>query len=246
MNYPEKMNGSEDQPHPDSQSVLEERVKQLELQLKEALERNKLLEQLAQKDPLTKLDNRRRFDEEMQRQILGCIRRSQELSTILIDIDDFKLVNDTYGHIPGDNVLTALAATIQRSIRQTDLVFRYGGEEFVILLPDTPKSGAVEVAEKLRSIVADSAVIVGDQTIGVTISLGVDSFNPQALGLPKRIDRNSTVSFGSNLISGADRAMYRAKEGGKNTIGVIIRDKDIFTTEHLSEQAKRNVILIHK
>lgn len=204
-------------------------------------------EQRADRDGLTGLDNRRCFDEEMPRQIMGAVRKNEELSAILLDIDDLKPVNDTYGHKAGDDVLKSVSTTILQSVRLTDLVFRYGGEELVVLLPNTAKNRAAEVAEKLRKAVAELIIKSGDQEIRTTVSVGVDSFNPKIMNLPQRITKDLTTSLMGNLIVGADKAMYAAKQGGKDGIGVIIKNKgEEQALRQVNEQTQQNVILIHK
>lgn len=243
MSYPEKeMAESRETPFSP-----EDRIRQLKQEVDTLRQENQTLSRLAQKDPLTGLDNRRRLEEEMPRQLMGAIRRGEELSAIFVDLDDFKSINDTYGHPVGDRVLQSVSTTILGGVRLTDLVFRYGGEEIVVLLPDTVKVRAVEVAERLRQSVSDLTVISGDQTLGVTISLGVDSLNPKSMNLPRRITQDLLFSLMGNLISGTDRAMYEAKQGGKNSIRVIISNpEEEQAMKQVNEQTQRNIILKHK
>lgn len=165
---------------------------------------NEILSQLSITDGLTKLHNHRYFQDHLVREIKRVSRTKQPLSLILLDIDDFKLLNDTYGHAAGDEVLTSLAAIMNDSARESDLIARYGGEEFVILMPNTPLVGAVHLAEKIRMTVETTRLIVGDnlRPIEITISLGVAPFNGNR----------------REFFAEADRALYQAKAAGKNCV----------------------------
>lgn len=171
---------------------------------------NEILSQLSITDGLTKLHNHRYFQDHLTREIKRVSRTKQPLALILLDIDDFKLLNDTYGHAAGDDVLTSLAAIMNDSARESDLIARYGGEEFVILMPNTDLAGAVHLAEKIRMAVETTRLIIGDgmKPIEITISLGVAVY-----------DGNRREFF-----SEADRALYQAKAAGKNC--VIIAGSD--------------------
>jgi diguanylate cyclase (GGDEF)-like protein len=165
---------------------------------------NEILAQLSITDGLTKLHNHRYFQDHLTREIKRVSRTKQPLSMILLDIDDFKLLNDTHGHAAGDEVLVSLASIMNDSARESDLIARYGGEEFVILMPNTDLAGAVHLAEKIRMAVETTRLIIGDsmKPIEITISLGVAPF-----------DGNRRDFFAE-----ADRALYRAKAAGKNCV----------------------------
>jgi diguanylate cyclase (GGDEF)-like protein len=165
---------------------------------------NEILAQLSITDGLTKLHNHRYFQDHLTREIKRVSRTKQPLSLILLDIDDFKLLNDTHGHAAGDEVLVALAAIMNDSARESDLIARYGGEEFVILMPNTDLAGAVHLAEKIRMTVESTRLIIGDgmKPIEITISLGVALFD------------GSRREF----FSEADRSLYQAKAAGKNCV----------------------------
>jgi diguanylate cyclase (GGDEF)-like protein len=165
---------------------------------------NEILSQLSITDGLTKLHNHRYFQDHLTREIKRVSRTRSPLSLILIDIDDFKLLNDTHGHAAGDEVLVSLASIMNDSARESDLIARYGGEEFVILMPNTDLPGAVHLAEKIRMAVESTRLIIGDnmKPIDITISLGVALF-----------DGNRREFFAE-----ADRALYRAKAAGKNCV----------------------------
>jgi len=164
------------------------------------------LEFQALTDPMTKLYNRR-YLTEMSQQLLELAQRNgSQLSVLMLDIDKFKNVNDTYGHKVGDDVIIILAETLQEFTRKSDVVCRLGGEEFVVLLPDTPLSGALKLAETLRSEVEALEVKLEDNKIlRFTISIGVTQINKNEKDLEISIAR-------------ADGALYEAKEGGRNKV----------------------------
>jgi diguanylate cyclase (GGDEF)-like protein len=171
---------------------------------------NEILSQLSITDGLTKLHNHRYFQDSLTREIKRLSRTKTPLSLILIDIDDFKMLNDTHGHAAGDEVLISLAAIMNDSARESDLIARYGGEEFVILMPNTDLAGGVHLAEKIRMTVESTRLIIGDnmKPVEITISLGVALYAGNRRGF-----------FGE-----ADRALYQAKAAGKNC--VIIASSD--------------------
>lgn len=164
------------------------------------------IEDMALKDGLTGLFNQRAFQTLLEQHLP--VSRQGLLSLILLDIDYFKHFNDTNGHLLGNQVLIQLAAVIQNSIQELDIAFRFGGEEFVVLLPHTNKENAVKVAEQIRSNVANTSFPCGEkQPLGcLTISLGVAS--SEELG--------SSTSF--DLVDTADQALYKAKESGRNIV----------------------------
>ena len=179
---------------------------------KDALElSNRKLTELATHDDLTGLANRRSFDRLVQDEIALMKRTGSDASLLMLDLDHFKQVNDMHGHLAGDELLKELAALLTASVRATDLVGRWGGEEFVILLRDTGEAGAREVAENLRSKVAEHAFAVtgkavSDKPLKLTASIGIASLDPSS---PDAIQQ---------AYSHADRAMYAAKAAGRNTV----------------------------
>jgi diguanylate cyclase (GGDEF)-like protein len=170
--------------------------------------RNALLYQtalhLAQKDPLTGVYNRAALDEALQREIGFSRRQSGPLSLVILDIDNFKSINDRYGHIIGDCVLKAVAASIQDCMRSADQMFRYGGEEFVVLMRDTDAKGACLLAERIRKAVESLPCHCSGADIPVTISAGVSTLREQDGPL--------------SLFDQADQALYLAKDGGRNQV----------------------------
>lgn len=174
---------------------------------KELDEAHNKLETQSITDPLTKLYNRRYFSEISNDLFKIAIREETPLSIIMLDIDKFKNINDTYGHSVGDRVIIKLAKTLKRMQRESDITCRYGGEEFIILLPTTNLEGAKTFAEKIRKKVETFVMDATEtQTLKFTISLGVSQieFND---------DKNVEI-----IISRADEALYKAKNGGRNQV----------------------------
>ena len=165
---------------------------------------NLRLEHLASTDLLTGLTSRQAMKTWLEAQIRRARLEQRPLALLSLDIDHFKHVNDTYGHEVGDAVLVTVAAAIQRDRRRGDGAGRWGGEEFVVLLPECPYEGALPIAEKLRATIAEQWVIVGERAISVTVSIGVAGFTP-----------DDTVD---DLLRRADQAMYAAKHGGRNRV----------------------------
>jgi len=163
--------------------------------------------ELTVKDELTGINNRRHFQNMLQMEWKRAIRFHRPLSLIMLDVDFFKDYNDTFGHLQGDQVLRQMGAILRRNLREVDTVARFGGEEFVLLLPDTDKRGAIAVAEKVRLLVEGHRFHTLDhkQTRDITISAGVATY-------PDDVEEMD------NLIDHADIALYRAKEGGRNRI----------------------------
>ncbi len=164
------------------------------------------VQEQARTDALTGLNNRGEFQRQLKEEVVRSRRYSRCFSLLLLDIDHFKTVNDGYGHQAGDEVLRVLAARLRGQTRPVDHAARYGGEEFVVILPETTNEGALALAERLRSTVADTAVAVTEgRTISVTISIGVATFPA---------DAGSETA----LIAAADAALYAAKQGGRNRL----------------------------
>ncbi|MGZ3237013.1 MAG: GGDEF domain-containing protein, partial [Burkholderiaceae bacterium] len=174
------------------------------------------LELLATQDGLTGIANRRRFDELLQLEWGRAMRDSKVLTLLMVDVDYFKIYNDTYGHQAGDTCLKAIAATMADCIQRTvDVAARYGGEEFAVILPNAPSSGATVVAERIRSAVEQLDVpgLTG-QGGKVTISIGVATVTPLQPG-----------GF-TQLIAAADAALYQAKHEGRNRLVAVDLDAE--------------------
>ena len=167
-------------------------------------------DELAHTDELTKLYNRRAFNVRLAEETSRARRYENKVSLIIIDIDDFKAVNDTFGHLVGDRLLAMIAKSILGAVRNPDFAARYGGEEFVIICPQTDTHGAELVAERLRKTVAETSFTVRGQPIETTISAGVAS-----------LSRADSID---DLVDRADRALYLAKRRGKNR---VVTDEDL-------------------
>ena len=165
------------------------------------------MQTLARTDSLTGLFNRRYFFEVAEREFAKSVRYNRSLSVILFDIDLFKEVNDTYGHLAGDQVLARVGSVLRNKDRETDVAARYGGEELVLLLPETDSQGANATAERLRKLMEDSPVHVGGDMIRFTASFGIAAK-----------DDDTVTDTVDHLISQADKALYQAKRAGRNRV----------------------------
>jgi diguanylate cyclase (GGDEF)-like protein len=160
---------------------------------------------MARTDALTGLKNRRAFDEEVQMEIRRAVRHGTALTLVMADIDHFKRINDNFGHQFGDLVLAHFSRIISMSIRTIDVPGRWGGEEFVILMPDTGLEEACQVAERIRMTFEQSPLKRGGDDCVVTASFGLAQLSA----------KEPTLDF---LLSRADTALYRAKEDGRNRL----------------------------
>jgi diguanylate cyclase (GGDEF)-like protein len=188
--------------------IMSERVRYSNLVIADSLEMQRKYQRYAMTDSLTGLHNRGWLDDAFDREVKRSERDQLPLSLIMIDVDNFKRYNDVYGHLAGDQVLAIIAKSIRSPLRPNDLVARFGGEEFAVLLPETNVINAKFIAERLRENVghADLGTIDGKQLPNVTISLGISTRAP-----------NDTLDM---LIAAADVAMYHAKQKGKNRVEV--------------------------
>jgi two-component system, cell cycle response regulator len=161
----------------------------------------------ALRDGLTKVYNKRYFTERIASEMRFAVRHKAMLALLLVDIDHFKRVNDTFGHLAGDRVLCAVATALAKSVRNEDVVARYGGEEFAVLLRATPLEHVRGTADRLRKLV-ESLAVDNEATdpIRVTISIGMATFPEQMVTTPE------------DLVDLADQALYRAKNGGRNRV----------------------------
>lgn len=164
-------------------------------------------------DPLTRINNRRFFDQRLGEEVASSIRQRQPLSCMFFDIDHFKRINDTLGHQVGDQVLREVAMLINSQLRTSDILSRYGGEEFVALLPNTDEESASEIAARIRSTIASEVFDVGKgNTTQVTISIG--------LSMLSRDTAEDIPTLSESFLASADQAVYRAKETGRNRVVV--------------------------
>jgi len=158
-------------------------------------------------DALTQAFNKRAFSEALPREVGRAQRYKRPLSLVLFDIDHFKKINDTYGHVAGDSVLRQLAGLVRPRIREHDVFGRVGGEEFALLLPEVDSNGARIVAEKVRQAVAGARFLIKDESFSATISLGCSTLPAQG-------------GVADVLYEQADKALYAAKQGGRNRVVV--------------------------
>lgn len=191
--------------------VLERRSIDLEKAVEERtadLQRaNHQLEELAVRDGLTGLLNRRAMTLQLEKLSAVTMRYGNPYSVILCDVDHFKGLNDTLGHLEGDRVLREVSAVLEESVRASDLVYRYGGEEFLIALPETKEDGAIRVADRMRRAMEDAQIPHPESSASewVTLSFGVSQVGSSTETVPETIER-------------ADRALYKAKEDGRNRV----------------------------
>ncbi len=162
--------------------------------------------QSANTDPLTGLNNRAALDTALRREIDLARRHGTPLSLVVVDIDHFKAINDTYGHTVGDNAIQAVASCAVRTTRGSDILFRYGGEEFVALLSNTGPNGALLLAERLRRAVCEMPLVCGDSRFNMTISAGLTTLQAD--------------DTGERLFSRADSGLYIAKQEGRNRVRI--------------------------
>jgi diguanylate cyclase (GGDEF)-like protein/PAS domain S-box-containing protein len=182
--------------------------------------RKKSFETKASTDTLTGIFNRRMFDEKLPKEIYNSRKNLSELSLIYFDIDHFKKVNDTFGHNSGDYVLTTLCGIVKKSIRDRDVFARWGGEEFVILLPETDTRAAKKIAEKIRNIIKEYTF----ETVNkITCSFGVTSYHPD--------DNQAT------FINRADKALYYSKENGRDRVTAMQKNSKCQTMTSQAEDS---------
>jgi len=174
-----------------------------------AIEMFERAERLTITDDLTKLYNYRYLMQYLDSEVKRCLRYKKKVSLLFIDVDGFKKINDTFGHLVGSQALAEMGQVFKQILRETDVVGRYGGDEFVIVLPETPLNGAMVIAERIRKKVEDYEFIAQNLSIRLTVSLGVANCPKHTL-TPE------------GLIKKADAAMYRAKELSKNSIRVAV------------------------
>lgn len=179
----------------------------LKLLQDELREKNAQLEELSVTDALTGLANRRHLMTKLEQEVQRARRYKTPLSVVMIDIDHFKLVNDTYGHAMGDEVLRNIGKLLKAGVRTTDLAARYGGEELTLVLPHTDLAAALVVADTLRQKFAEQDHTLDGVTIRKTASMGVAARDGQG-----------EVPDAEDLLKHADDALYRAKEGGRNRV----------------------------
>ncbi len=180
-------------------SLLKRRIEKLEKRLE-------ILEGDSVTDSLTRLLNRKSIMNTIKQEIIRLMRYSKRFSLMIIDIDNFKLINDRYGHLAGDLVLKEISSVMKGGIRLSDRIGRIGGEEFIVLLPEASSEKALIVAEHLREAVEKHRFVIGKRRKKITISIGFGKYK-KGLDLGKNLRR-------------LDRALYKSKEGGRNRVTV--------------------------
>ena len=176
--------------------------------IESAKSENARLEMLAHTDPLTQVVNRRALFGRLGAELERARRYNSVMSVLMLDIDHFKDINDTHGHLIGDDVLREVAGLLQTTVRSVDVVARYGGEEFVVVLPETPLAGAVTFAERIRVLIESHPFCPAQGPLSITVSVGVAAFPAEGV---------ETIE---NLFARADDALYRAKAEGRNAVAV--------------------------
>jgi diguanylate cyclase (GGDEF)-like protein len=169
----------------------------------------KEVQELALTDPLTGLSNRRNLFELGNIEFARAMRMERQFCCMLLDLDHFKQINDNYGHLIGDQVLQEFASRCKKSVREVDLIGRYGGEELVVFMPETDIGTAKNIAERLRKRIADTPITVSGQAINATVSIGVAGKGANTADL-------------ETLIARADQAMYVAKHKGRDRVAVSV------------------------
>jgi diguanylate cyclase (GGDEF)-like protein len=189
---------------------------ELQREIEERKRMESLLHNMAMLDPLTNLFNRRQFYSLAKMEIERARLHGHPVSVLMLDLDHFKRVNDFHGHLTGDKALVTIADAIKAGLRENDIVGRYGGEEFVILLPETTGDRAYEVGERIRQAVSELPIKTSYGTVVVTVSIGVTSL------IARLPDEDSELDL---LLNRADQALYCAKHNGRN-ITYLLDEQD--------------------
>ena len=184
---------------------------ELEKKNKELMEKNMLLQEMTITDGLTGLYNKRYILNRLVNDIFHAARYKEPISFIMVDIDHFKRINDTYGHLVGDILLKNVAQTLKKTVRDVDIVARYGGEEFLIVVPNEDVLGTKILAERLRQTIENSSFVIDNNELSITISIGIKSAN---------ITSDSSTEV-TKLIGEADLALLKAKSEGRNRVEVF-------------------------
>ena len=163
------------------------------------------LEQLSDTDELTGLKNRRAFNSALEAEVKKAARYNRTFSVLMLDSDDLKPVNDRFGHATGDKLIISIARVVQESLRETDILARYGGDEFVVILTETNKDRAVEVAERIGTSVENTSFSSAGERVSSTISIGISSFS-------------KNTQDGIEILAEADKKLYESKRKGKNSV----------------------------
>ena len=185
-----------------------EELREIRWQLDQVTSELQRTQEQARTDPLTGLSNRRYLNELLVRDIARARRTRESYSVAILDIDHFKRVNDRYGHAAGDQALVHLAFVAKSGVRETDVICRYGGEEFIVLLPGAGAAGAHFVVDRLRMLIEKTPFVHGSEKITIRFSAGVAELQPD--------------EEAAQLVERADQALYQAKRGGRNRVNMAI------------------------
>jgi len=204
------------------------------MQLVRLIRQREELQRLAIQDPLTGLFNRCHFEDRLEEEFERARRYQRPFSILMIDIDDFKRINDTYGHDTGDDVLRKVGLVLRKKTRRSDTQVRYGGEEFVLIIPEAGLRGAIQVGNKLCREIRKLVFSTPTSAFSVTISTGVASSSAKP------------YSHWKEVFKDADRALYKAKASGKDCVKTAI-SYQLRTTDHgqQDQEAKREAITDH-
>ena len=182
--------------------------RKVEARTNELRQHNQELERMAIEDPLTQIYNRRYFFELAAKEVERAKRYGNHLSVVILDADNFKKMNDSFGHLIGDQILINLTKLLQENIRSIDILARFGGEEFVILMPEATRTDAKKSAERLRKLVSETSMVHGGFDVTITICLGIASW-----------EGGQDLDFDA-LLAHADQALYQSKDTGRNRVSV--------------------------
>jgi diguanylate cyclase (GGDEF)-like protein len=191
-------------------TVLQQHLAEMKNKISTVNEQSKMLEQELLTDPLTGANNRRAYDRNIENEMSRYLRYKRPFSMLLLDVDHFKKINDTYGHAIGDKCLKEIIKRIKPALRDTDFLARYGGEEFIVILPETGGEIAKEAAERMRSIVENIEFLHKNELVKITISIGVTQVMPS--------DETQETIFHRT-----DQALYKAKNSGRNRVVLHIK-----------------------
>jgi diguanylate cyclase (GGDEF)-like protein len=184
-----------------------------------------MYEKLAMIDPLTELFNRRHFSILANQELEHSLAHRHPFAVLFLDIDHFKSINDRYGHLSGDRVLVSVASTIKTVLRDSDIIGRFGGEEFIATLPETPLQHASQIGERIRKTISQTKIDIGHENISVTVSIGITELIPSDM-------LNPHMSM-TDLVHKADQALYIAKQNGRNRVEVYSKPaSDFGATQH--------------
>lgn len=201
-------------------TLLQRLAAMIAISIENCINRQRTLE-MGYQDGLTSAYNRRYFDERIKHEIERCLRNKTDLVCLFLDVDHFKQINDNYGHQVGDAVLVRLVTLMAEQVRSSDIIARYGGEEFAIILPDTGIQIAHEIAERIRQLVAGQKLIINDNTLSTTVSIGISSLSQikyQSGMTDTRQLQKMAEQLDKLLLKKADEALYLAKETGRNKV----------------------------